>query len=94
MIVWGHFGGRLLVRLRHRPNVEPFDRIAITVLEDERDQGQPHESAGPVLPKISQNLAAAAIVPMRFGSTPDAGIIGLHRWQAGLVEHGLLWAAP
>ena len=71
-------------------NVQPFDRIAITVLEDEQDQDQPHQSAGPVLAKISQDLVNAAIVPIRFGSSPDAGIKGLRTWQEGLAGDGLL----
>lgn len=71
-------------------NVQPFDRIAVTVLQDEQDQDQPHQSAGPVLAKISQNLVNAAIVPMRFGSSPDAGIKGLRKWQEGLADDGLL----
>jgi hypothetical protein len=71
-------------------NVLPFDRIAVTVLEDEQDQGQPHQSAGPVIAKISQNLVNAAIVPMRFGSSPDAGIKSLRKWQEGLAADGPL----
>jgi hypothetical protein len=68
-------------------NVQPFGRIAVTVLEDEQDQDQPHHSAGPVLAKISQNLVNAAIVPMRFRSSPDAGIKGL---RAGVNAFFLL----
>jgi len=71
-------------------NVEPFDRIAVTVLEDEGDQGHPRDSADPVFSKVSQNLVNAAIIPMRFGSSPDAGIVGLRKWQDSLAEKGLL----
>jgi hypothetical protein len=37
-----------------------------------------------------QNLVNAAIIPMRFGSSPDAGIVGLRKWQDSLAEKGLL----
>jgi hypothetical protein len=71
-------------------HVQPFERIAVTVLEDERNQGHPLDPADPVFAKVSQNLVNAAIILMRFGSSPDAEIIGLRKWQDGLAENGLL----
>lgn len=49
-------------------NVQPLDRIAVSVLADEHDHSQPDQSAGPVVAKITQVLGNAAAIPMRFGS--------------------------
>lgn len=61
-------------------NVEPLDRIAVTVLVDSSDPEQPDESAIPVLETIRACLGNAAIVPMRFGDGPDAGQQGIQTW--------------
>jgi hypothetical protein len=71
-------------------NVEPLERIAVAVLEAEGDDGQAHESAAPVLEKIRQHLGNAAIIPMRFGSSPDAGRPGISIWTEKLEGGGLL----
>lgn len=71
-------------------NVEPLDRIAVAVLEAEGDDGRPDESAGPVLAKVGQFLGKAAIIPMRFGGTPDAGHPGIRAWTDKLDSDGLL----
>jgi hypothetical protein len=71
-------------------NIEPLDRIAVAVLEADGDDGRPHESAAPVLAKVSQRLGNAAVIPMRFGTTPDAGRPGITAWTEKLAGEGLL----
>ena len=71
-------------------NVQPLDRIAVTVLADQADPGQPDESAVPVLAKITQLLGNAAIIPLRFGSTLDAGLPAIRTWTEKLSANELL----
>jgi len=71
-------------------NVQPLDRIAVSVLADEHDPAQPHESAGPVLAKISEVLGNAAIIPMRFGGNADAGLPGIRVWTEKLASNDWL----
>jgi hypothetical protein len=69
-------------------NVQPLDRIAVSVLGDDQNPPQPHPSAGPVMAKISHNLGNAAIIPMRFGSGIDEGSIGIRAWTEKLSGNG------
>jgi hypothetical protein len=65
-------------------NVQPLDRIAVSVLGDDQNPPQPHPSAGPVMAKINQNLGNAAIIPMRFGTGADEGSAGIRAWTEKL----------
>jgi hypothetical protein len=69
-------------------NVQPLDRIAVSVLGDDQNPPQPHPSAGPVMAKISQHLGNAAIIPMRFGSRIDEGSVGIRAWTEKLSGNG------
>jgi hypothetical protein len=71
-------------------NVEPLDRIAVAVLEAGHDDDSLDSSAVPVVAKIQEHLGNAAIIPMRFGSTPDAGRRGIAAWTEKLEGNGLL----
>jgi hypothetical protein len=71
-------------------NVQPLDRIAVSVLADEHDRAQPDESAGPVIAKITRVLVNAAIVPMRFGSGADEGSVGIRAWAEKLAGNDLI----
>ena len=71
-------------------NVEPFNRIAVTVLARENDPNQLDDSAKPVVDKITRVFPAAAIIPMRFGTSPDAGYPGIRTWQEKLAADDLL----
>jgi hypothetical protein len=73
-----------------RQNVQPLDRIAVSVLADEHDHKQSDQSAGPVIAKITSQLGNAAMVPMRFGSGADEGFIGIRTWTEKLSEGGLI----
>jgi len=66
-------------------NVQPLDRIAVSVLADEHDRSQPDQSAAPVIAKITQLLGNAAIIPMRFGSGADEGTVGIRTWAEKLT---------
>ncbi len=66
-------------------NVQPLDRIAVSVLADEQDHAQPDRSAGPVVAKITQVLGNAAIIPMRFGGGLDEGSVGIRTWTEKLA---------
>jgi hypothetical protein len=71
-------------------NVQPLDRIAVSVLGDNQNPPQPHPSAGPVIAKIRQSLGNAAIIPMRFGADIDQGYVGIRSWAEKLSEDGLI----
>jgi hypothetical protein len=71
-------------------NVHPLDRIAVSVLADEDDHGQPAQSAGPVIAKITQIIGNAAIVPMRFGGGSDEGSVGIRTWAEKLGANNLI----
>jgi hypothetical protein len=61
-----------------RDNVEPLDRVAVSVLSDEQDADAPDDSAAEVLETIRTRLGDAAFIPMRFGSSVEAGAQGIH----------------
>jgi hypothetical protein len=71
-------------------NVQPLERIAVSVLGDDQNPPQPHDSAAPVLAKIQQYLGSAAIVPIRFGRNADEGSVGIRTWTEKLATDGLL----
>lgn len=90
VFVLGHsLNDRYLLRALVQ-NVEPLDRIAVTVLADKADPGRPDESATPVRAKVSQVLGNAAIIPIRFGSSVDAGSPGIRTWTDKLASNGVL----
>jgi len=70
-------------------NVQPLDRIAVSVLADEQDRLRPDPSAAPVIAKITQVLGNAAVVPMRFGAGADEGFVGIRTWTEKLDGDGL-----
>ena len=70
--------------------LHPFDRIAVTVLENERNDGKPHKSAASTLEKITAHLGNAAIIPIRFGDSPDTGHNAIRVWRDKLAADGLL----
>jgi hypothetical protein len=43
-----------------------------------------------VVDKITRVFPAAAIIPMRFGTSPDAGYTGIRTWQEKLAADDLL----
>jgi hypothetical protein len=62
-------------------NVEPADRLAVTVLAKDDSESETDPSAGgPVLEKIRQNWPTAGIINIRFGSGPNAGAGNLRQW--------------
>jgi hypothetical protein len=90
VFILGHsLNDQFLIRAL-RQNVQPLDRIAVSVLADEFDHKQPDQSAGPVMAKIANQLGNAAPVPMRFGSGADEGFIGIRTWTEKLSEDGLI----
>lgn len=60
-----------------RDNVDPLDRVAVSVLSSERDPDAPDDGAAEVLETIRTKLGNAAFIPMRFGSSPEAGAKGI-----------------
>lgn len=90
VFVLGHsLNDRYLLRALVQ-NVQPLDRIAVSVLGDDQNPPQPHDSAGPAQSKIAQNLGNAAVIPMRFGRNADEGLIGIRAWTEKLTADGLL----
>jgi hypothetical protein len=74
-----------------KENVYPFDRIAVTVLKIGDDDRDLHESAEPILAKISENIAGASIIPMRFGvKGRDTSHNAIRAWREKLDTDGLL----
>lgn len=70
-------------------NVEPLDRIAVTVLSNPHEANQPDNSATPVIAKIRQTLGNAAMIPMRFGANTDYRE-GISTWTDKLGTGDLL----
>lgn len=90
IFVLGHsLNDRFLLQALTR-NVQPLDRIAVSVLGDDQNPPQPHPSAGPVVAKISQSLGNAAIIPMRFGAGIDEGSAGIRAWAEKLGNDDLI----
>jgi hypothetical protein len=88
VFVLGHsLNDRYLLRALAQ-NVQPLDRIAVSVLADEHEPTQPDQSAAPVIAKITQVLGNAAMVPMRFGASADEGSVGLRTWTEKLAGNG------
>jgi hypothetical protein len=73
-----------------RQNVQPLDRMAVSVLADEFDHKRTDQSAVPLIAKIANQLGNAAHIPMRFGSGADEGFIGIRTWTEKLSEDGLI----
>jgi hypothetical protein len=71
-------------------NVQPLDRVAVSVLGDDQNPPQPDSSAGPVQTKIVQTLGTASMIPMRFGRSVDEGFIGIRAWTDKLAANSLL----
>jgi hypothetical protein len=85
VLIVGHsLNDRSLVRAV-RVNVEPLDRLGVTVLAAEDDASHPHETAVPVLEMMRQELRNAAIIPLRFGRNMDASRGVFEQW---LVRSG------
>jgi hypothetical protein len=79
VFVLGHsLNDRNLVRALAQ-NVEPRNRIAVTVLASEEDD-KPDPSVAAVVDKIHNILQGAAVIPMRFGTDPGAGRSGIQTW--------------
>jgi hypothetical protein len=81
VLVLGHsLNDRHLVRALAQ-NIDPKDRIAITVLADEHDPSQPDRSAAPLVQKALNILHNAAIIPIRFGTSADySGRVAIETW--------------
>ena len=90
VFVLGHsLNDRFLLRALTQ-NVQPLDRIAVSVLGDDQNPPQPHPSVGPVMAKINQSLGNAAIIPMKFGAGIDEGSVGIRAWTENLGNDGLI----
>ena len=87
VFVLGHsLNDRYLVRALVQ-NVDPINRIAVTVLADELHLEQPDPSAAPVAEKISSALPGATIIPLRFGTDRDVGGQAIQDWLGWVTRH-------
>jgi hypothetical protein len=91
--IWGHFEealqrARRVFILGHSlndpalvdalvRNVEPHDRIGVSVLADE--DGSLTGDAFDVMKVMERSLGNASVIPMRFGAT-EAGLQGIAKW--------------
>jgi hypothetical protein len=63
-----------------RENVDPLDRIAVSVFSSDADPDVPDDSAAEILQTIQGRLGNAAVIPMRFGSSLEAGARGIQTY--------------
>jgi hypothetical protein len=90
VLVLGHsLNDQYLIRALAQ-NVQPLDRVAVTVLADESDPREPHESAKPLADKVYRSLGGAAVVPIRFGAGAERDSPGLQTWTDKLASSGLV----
>lgn len=91
VLVLGHsLNDQFLLRALQQ-NVQPFDRIAVSVLADQHDPRRPDASAGPVIAKIADRLGNAAAIPIRFGGRPEqASAMAIRTWAEKLSGNDLI----
>lgn len=71
-------------------NVDPLDRLAITVLADENSPNDVSELATPVVAKVQEVFGHNVdVIPMRFGGGVD-GAEAIAGWTDRLMRGGLL----
>jgi hypothetical protein len=91
VFVLGHsLNDRFLLRALTE-NVQPFDRIAVSVLSDGAGPGGLSEFALPVIDKVRIHFGeAVAIIPMVFGGRGATGAEAIAEWTDRLGRGGLL----
>ena len=80
VFVLGHSLNDTAIVRALQDNVEPLDRIAVTILGKAKEPDTPDASAIEVMDRIRLQLGNAALIPMRFGSHPNAGQEGIETW--------------
>jgi hypothetical protein len=74
-------------------NVDPLERVGVTLLAEEGHPDKTDSSALPTIQKIQEHLGNAGMITMRFGSADDAttlhGLGNLQGWLKRLEERGL-----
>jgi hypothetical protein len=72
-----------------RDNVEPLDRLGITILTSNDDPSRPDEMAAPVKEMIRNQFGAAGVIPRRFGRDMETADGALQPWLEHTHEKGL-----
>jgi len=74
-------------------NVEPLDRVGVTLLADASNPREPDPSADSVFKVAQEYLGKAERIPLRFGSTDEVAVMGLanvRAWMEQLADKGLI----
>ncbi len=71
-------------------NVEPLERVAVSLLASANTWDEIDPSAQSLLEILRTRLPSAAMIPIRFGESPDSGKPALDKWFARLNDVGLL----
>jgi hypothetical protein len=63
-------------------NVNPRERLAVTVLASENSSQGPSADRNPASARVHELLPGAAVIPIRFDSSLEAGRTDLRDWSA------------